>query len=423
MNMRALLGVCCAALATAAVADAKPRPPAAAVPPINWGVADDASKYADDGGAWFYTELTGAGLTENRWTLAWDPAHPSAITDLPFLQRAAPLAQAAGIRIVLALYSAKASAHDPTRFCAWAATVASTAKQWGIHDFTVGNEPNTRLFWVPQKGASGTDVAAPAYEALLARCYDAIHAADAQARVIGMGLSPRASTPQSTEPLVFLRDVGAAYRASGRTRPIMDQLSLHPYPNPNNPTDAPRVGYRATERFGIPNLDRVKQAVYDAFAGTAQPTTLNGLTFRIDEVGWQVDTSGLPQYVNEENVATISQATQVRYLKAMTEQYFACDPAVTDVELFLLEDETSRNGKDANGAVVGGGWQSGLITAGGPGVSEPRLAYTALAADWSSGRAACKGRLVSWTPAFVPPAVSKGKSTGKHAKKQAKRHP
>ena len=26
----------------------------AAVPPINWGVADDASKYADDGGAWFY---------------------------------------------------------------------------------------------------------------------------------------------------------------------------------------------------------------------------------------------------------------------------------------------------------------------------------------------------------------------------------
>src|SRR5664279_5961141 len=46
---------------------------AAAVPPINWGVADDASKFADDGGSWFYGELHGANLTENRWTVSWDP--------------------------------------------------------------------------------------------------------------------------------------------------------------------------------------------------------------------------------------------------------------------------------------------------------------------------------------------------------------
>src|SRR5437588_543151 len=83
---------------------------------------------------------------------------------------------------------------------------------WGIHDFIVWNEPNTRLYWSPQKDDSGNDVAAPAYEALLAQCYDAIHAADPLANVIGMGLSPRASTSASTEPLVFLRDVGKAYR-------------------------------------------------------------------------------------------------------------------------------------------------------------------------------------------------------------------
>ena len=43
-------------------------------PPIAWGVADDASKYADDGGDWFYGELKGASLTQNRWTLAFDPS-------------------------------------------------------------------------------------------------------------------------------------------------------------------------------------------------------------------------------------------------------------------------------------------------------------------------------------------------------------
>src|SRR6185312_3303801 len=221
----------------------------------------------------------------------FDPANPTAINDLPFLQRAAPVAQAAGVRIILVLYSIKGSEHDPGQFCAWAAKVVQTANQWGIHDFVVGNEVNTRLYWSPQKDASGNDVAAPAYEALLAQCYDAIHAADPSANVIGMGLSPRASTPESNEPLVFLRDVGKAYRASGRTAPIMDQLSLHPYPNPSQPTDSPDVGYASLDRFGISNLDRVKQAVYDAFNGTGQPTTVNGLTFVIDAVGWQTDTT------------------------------------------------------------------------------------------------------------------------------------
>jgi hypothetical protein len=366
----------------------------AVVPPIHYGVADDASKYADDGGAWFYGKLNDARLTENRWTLVFDPATPTAITELAFLQRAAPKAQAAGIHVVLALYSADASSHDPATFCTWAALVATTVKAWGIHDFIVWNEPNTRLYWTPQDGAGA------AYEALLARCYDAIHAADAQANVIGMGLSPRASTSASTEPIVFLHDVGAAYDASGRTAPIMDQLAIHPYPNPNSPTDSPDVGYTATNRFGIPNLDRVKQAVYDAFDGTGQPTTLNGLTFRVDEVGWQADTTAYPQYVNTENVATVSEATQVQYLKTMTEKYFACDPAVTDVALFLLVDEKYRNGKDETGTVVGGGWQSGLLTAGGEGVSQPKLAYSdaSLTFDRDSGRAACHGGMTSWTP-------------------------
>src|SRR5579864_2137726 len=59
--------------------------PPPAVPAINYGVADDAGKYADDGGAWFDSMLKGANLTEVRWTLAYN-GDPNTITELPFIQ-------------------------------------------------------------------------------------------------------------------------------------------------------------------------------------------------------------------------------------------------------------------------------------------------------------------------------------------------
>jgi hypothetical protein len=388
--VRLLVALALVGVTLAASAVASPR----TLTPITYGVADDVSKYADDGGASFYANMPDAGLTQNRWTLAWNPTKPTAIEELPFLERAAPLAQRAGVRVTLALYSKVASKHDPAAFCAWAADVARTVEQWGIESFIVGNEPNTRRFWLPQKDAKGRDVAAPAFTALLARCYDAIKLANPDATVVGMGLSPRASTSKSNEPLVFLRDVGEAYRASGRKRPLMDQLAIHPYPNPSRPTDAPRVGYPSPARFGISNLARVKQAVWDAFHGTAQPTTLEGLTFRIDEIGWQVDTRGLPGYVNAENVKTVDEARQAAFVAQMVTRYFACDPAVTDVLLFLLVDERYRNGRDADGRALGGGWQSGLMTFGG----QRRQAYTSMGELAARGRGACAGGTIAWTP-------------------------
>ena len=194
MKLAGLLALVCALLIPAAGAGAVTTPGTGA-PDIAWGAADDASKFADDGGAWFYDELQGAGLTQNRWTVAFDPSNPTAIKELPFLERAAPVAQAAGVRIILVLYSLKGSAHDPVQFCDWARNVVQAVNQWGIHDFVVGNEVNTRLYWSPQKDAAGRDVAAPAYFALLANCYDAIHGADPEANVIGMGLSPRPRLP------------------------------------------------------------------------------------------------------------------------------------------------------------------------------------------------------------------------------------
>jgi len=380
-------------VATTAGAKTSTQGAGATAGPIVWGVADDGGKYADDGGAWFNTELKGANLGEERWTLSWSPDRPTSIDELPFLERAAPQAQADGIKVELALYGRPASAHDPNAFCNWAALVAQTASQWGIHDFIVWNEPNTQLYWNPQ------DSGAPAaYETLLAACYDAIHAADPLANVIGFGLSPRSNGPTQTAPIPFIKGVAAAYKASGRTTPIMDEMSVHPYPNPNSPTDSPDVGYSNPDFFGIPNLDRVKQAIWDSFKGTGQPTTVDGLQFVVDELGWQTDTSQYPQYIHDENVKVVSEAMQAQYLKTVAEKYYACDPTVATVNLFLLVDESTRDGRDASGTYVGGGWQSGLLSAGGRGVSTPKAAYTALAPDFAAGRGACRGTLVTWTP-------------------------
>src|SRR5215210_5681117 len=69
-----------------------------------FGFADDAGKYAEDGGAAYYADLRAAGGTENRVTVLWDPYKPLAIADEGFLDRSLPVATAKGIRVILHVY-------------------------------------------------------------------------------------------------------------------------------------------------------------------------------------------------------------------------------------------------------------------------------------------------------------------------------
>jgi len=125
-----------------------------------------------------------------------------------------------------------------------------------------------------------------------------------------------------------------------------------------------------------------------------------------------VVTTTLSQYFGVETAKVITEQLQMQYLKTMIEKYFACDPAVTDVLLFHLIDEKYRGSRDENGNPIGGGWQSGLMTYGGPGVSQPRLAYSAVAADAAAGRAACSGGMVSWRPTGDDSAAGGSSVTG-----------
>ena len=310
------------------------------------GVADDRGKYAEDGGASFFGTLRELGLSENRMTVQWDASRPTTIVEKGFLDRSLPRAAASGTRVVFAVYPTRPTGVTATpdgadQFAAFVAQLARTYPQ--VKHFVIGNEPNQPRFWQPQFGPDGLRVAATTFFETLSRAYDALKAVDPAIRVIGIGLSergndnPSAPSNASTSPVRFLRDLGAAYRASGRTAPIMDELDFHPYPE--SPRDALTRVY-AWPSVGFGNVDRLKQAIWDAFAGTGQATVEDGLRLRLGETGWQVGVvpSAAGSYHGTENVPVTDEAAQAELYGQLVRRA-ACDPAITALHVFGLVDE------------------------------------------------------------------------------------
>jgi hypothetical protein len=198
----------------------------------------------------------------------------------------------------------------------------------------------------------------------------------------------------STSPVRFLAALGKWYRSSGRTLPLMDGLSFHPYPN--QATDPLDRGYR-WPNAGFANLDRIKQALWDAFNGTAQPTTLNGLQLYLDEVGWQVDTSGLTGYSGTENVRVTSDVNQARIYGTLV-RAADCDPSIAEVNIFGFYDDVLRDA----------GFQSALNHVDG--TPRPSAGAVQTAIEQSAG-GGCLATRMSWSPArkvvgAVPPVWS-----------------
>jgi hypothetical protein len=365
----------------------------------SFGVADDAGKYAEDGGFGFFRGMNSVGLTDNRITVQFDPARPTTIVEKGFLDRSMPLARARGIHVVFALYATQADAltaspNGPAQFAAWVQLLARTYPQ--VKDYTVGNEPNKSFFWRPQFASDGSPVAAATFLPVLAASYDALKAIDPAIHVAGVGLSergnddPRAQSNVSTSPVRFLRDLGAAYRASGRTKPIMDELVVHPYPETQ--ADEATKSY-AWPSAGFGNLDRVKQAFWDAFNGTAQPTVESGLKLRIGEIGWQ--TKALPAaasaYTGSETVDAADEAHQAKVYGDVV-HIAACDPAISSVFFFGLVDEPQLDR-----------WQAGLLRANYSAKPSYHIVRESIA---NGGR--CSGTPVSWRHATdVVGAVAK----------------
>jgi hypothetical protein len=385
---------------------------------VRFGVTEDAGKYADDGGVSFFATLDDLGMAENRIVVFWDAAHPTEIQEQAFLDRSLPVAAAAGVQIVFSVQPLHPTDVTSTpggarEFADYVALLARTYPQ--VKQFIVGNEPNQPRFWRPQFSSSGRGVAAAAYEQLLALSYDALKTVDPSIDVVGFGLSPRgnddprARSNVSTSPVRFIHDLGAAYRASGRTRPIMDELAFHPYPNPSSADDPLMKGYQ-WPNAGVPNFARIKQAVWDAFHGTGQPTFAEGsqllgaagatpLTLVLDETGWQarVPASARSAYTGRESSKTVDEATQARIYGDLV-RFVECDPAVTALNLFHLVDESDLER-----------FQSGLIRADG----SHRPSYDAVKDAIAETAGLCSGKPTAWrhSAAVTGAAASFGRRT------------
>lgn len=249
---------------------------------------------------------------------------------------------------VLAVYqlssSTPLSAGDRQAFAAYAAALARALPD--VHDVIVGNEPNLNLFWLPQFDSSGGDAAAPAYERLLAQAYDALKAVSPNLDVIGGGLAPHGgddptSSRPTHSPTAFIADLGAAYRASGRTKPIMDAFSMHVYGE--SPRVPPTLAHPRTTSIGIADYGKLVRLLGRAFDGTAQAGSKLPIVYGEYGVETTVPAAKAGSYTGHEVVHTVDTATQARYY-AKAIALAACQPNVRMLFLFHVIDESRLEG-------------------------------------------------------------------------------
>lgn len=298
-----------------------------------------------------------AGHQALRLTAPWGPGKvaPTAL-ERKLLANAAAAAKLNGVTIYLAVYNVVArftplTDQGRTEFARYAASLARSFPS--IRNVIVGNEPNINRFWMPQFNLDGSDAAAPGYLALLARTYDALKAVSRNVTVIGGGLSPRgADNPSSSRhthsPTTFIRDLGEAYRESGRTAPIMDQFAIHPYQD--NSSQPPSFRHPNTRTISIADYPKLVALLGRAFDGTGQAGSTLPIVYAEYGVEARVPATKAGRYTGRElaTVKAVSVATQGRYYRQAIEIAF-CQPNVRAMLLFLTFDDKNLVG-----------WQSGV---------------------------------------------------------------
>jgi len=332
MRLRTLLAVAF----TVAVAGAAAPVAAQAAPGLLLGIDDDALKWFSQTGSLLsiYQQL---GVGAVRVTLDYTPGEtfPTG-TDRTELQRVGTASRR--IRVVLAVTGVTSAPplDDPSRaaFCGFIANVVR--RYPAIHDVAIWTEPNSSRFWQPQKGASA------AYEALLATCWDTLHA-------LQPGMNVIATSAPHQKPGHWYAGLGAAYKASHRILPIFDTLGHNAYPDLSSESPSK---VHSNGSFDEGDLSRLLATLHKAFDGTGQPVPGQGtVSIWYLEDGFQATpASGLTLYSGTEtDKHAVSEAQQATLLTAAVQLAY-CQPAVGGFFNFELRDETNL-----------GGWQSGLL--------------------------------------------------------------
>jgi hypothetical protein len=310
-------------------------------------------------------QLRLAGFDAVRVAQNWAPGEvtPSA-EDLAALQNVAGAARIYGMELFVAVFAVGSrttplTVKDQTDFATYVGALARAVP--GIRDFVIGNEPNTNRFWLPQFNPDGTDAAAPAYESLLALSYDAVKAVSPNLNVIGGALSPRGGdkpppADNKHSPTTFITDLGAAYKASGRTKPIMDEFAIHPYED--NSSLPPTFAHPGNTSIAIADYDKLVSLLGQAFDGTAQPGSTLPIVYGEFGVETQIPASKASLYTGSESANTkpVDEQTQGDFYRQAVALAF-CQANVRAIMILHAYDESTLG--------PSGGWQSGVFYADG----------------------------------------------------------
>jgi hypothetical protein len=320
--------------------------------PLLVGALEDGVKWAEPEVADEKVELAArAGFNALNVTTAWVPGQTTPTPEeLTILRSVSAATEKRNMNFVITAYAprprfAPVSAEEQQNYAEFSATIARELPS--LQGFAVWNEPNLNGFWLYQFDEAGENIAARDYTALLATTYDALKAVSPRIKVYGGNLAPRgfddAESPRPTHsPTTFIRDMGTAYRASGRTKPIMDIFSLHPYQTRSSiPPEQPHTG----TSLGIGDYEKIVDLLGEAFDGTAQPGS--DLPIAYTEYGVQsvIPASAQQPYTNLQSPLgkdAVSEETQAEYYREAVE-LAACQPTVIAVFFFHLFDEADLN--------------------------------------------------------------------------------
>jgi hypothetical protein len=332
-------------------------------PGLVLGATEDAVRSAKPAVAQAQMDLLArAGFRAVRISQTWAPGESAvSANDAAILRNVAAAAKAAGIDVLVTVmnFGSRTTPLADAEQADFAAYAASVVKTGHFRRLIVGNEPNLNRYWLPQFDETGADAAAPAYERLLAATYDAVKAADPTVEVLGGALAPRGGDVPGTgrdthSPTAFIRDLGAAYVASGRVLPIMDALTLHPYED--NSSVAPVSGtHPNSTSISVADYDKLVALLGTAFDGTGQRGSTLPIYFDEFGVESQIPADEQQLYTGTEPATTkpVPEATQAAYYRQAIQLAF-CEPNVRGLFVFHAVDETALPG-----------WQSGLYYADG----------------------------------------------------------
>jgi hypothetical protein len=326
--------------------------------PILVGAAEDSAKQGPLAADAQMSLARLAGFNTIRMTSIWWPGNREVSgPELEGLQNAAAAAGLNGIRLIITVYpnGSSVTPRTPTaraQFASYAASIPQLVPY--VRDVVVGNEPNLNRFWMPQFTSTGGNAAATSYVGLLAQTYDRLKQVSPTINVIGGTLAPRGSdNPKliraTHSPTQFILDMGAAYRRSGRTRPLMDWFSFHPYPDKSS--TSPTFKHPKGKVIALADYSKLARLLGRAFDGTHQ----RGSTLPIlyDEFGVQTRATGDKGalYTNQwmpSAADAVDEATQARYYTTAL-RLTACQKNVVGLLFFHVTDEADL-----------GRWQSGV---------------------------------------------------------------